>query len=36
VRIPSELLIRIDDVLGDVVDRDPALTAKNAPAGRPV
>jgi aryl-alcohol dehydrogenase-like predicted oxidoreductase len=36
VRIPSELLIRIDDVLGDAVDRDPALTAKNAPAGRPV
>ena len=36
VRIPSELLTRIDDVLGDVVVRDPALTARNAPAERAV
>ncbi len=36
VRIPSELLVRIDDVLRDVVVRDPAMTARNAPAGRPV
>ncbi|HEY5881158.1 MAG TPA: aldo/keto reductase family protein [Nakamurella sp.] len=36
VRIPPELLTRIDDALGDVVVRDPALTAKNAPASRPV
>jgi aryl-alcohol dehydrogenase-like predicted oxidoreductase len=35
VRIPPELLLRIDDVLGDLVVRDPALTAKNAPATRP-
>ncbi len=36
VRIPPELLVRIDDVLGDVVVRDPAMTARNAPADRPV
>ena len=36
VRIPPELLARIDDVLGDVVVRDPAMTAATAPARRPV
>ncbi|QGF23112.1 aldo/keto reductase family protein [Raineyella fluvialis] len=33
VTIPAELMTRIDEVLGDVVVRDPALT--RAPAGRP-
>lgn len=36
VVIPAELMARIDDVLGDVVVRDPAMTAANAPASRPV
>ena len=36
VRIPPEVLARIDDVLGDVVVRDPAMTAATAPAKRPV
>ncbi len=36
VTIPAELLTRIDEVLGDVVVRDPAKTAENAPATRPV
>jgi aryl-alcohol dehydrogenase-like predicted oxidoreductase len=35
VTIPPELLARIDEVLGDVVERDAGLTARNAPAGRP-
>jgi aryl-alcohol dehydrogenase-like predicted oxidoreductase len=35
VRLEPELLARIDDVLGDVVVRDPGLTAKNAPTTRP-
>ncbi|MCB2413816.1 aldo/keto reductase family protein [Demequina sp. TTPB684] len=35
VRIPAELMIKIDEVLGDVVERDPALTKAGAPAGRP-
>jgi len=35
VRIPPELLARIDEALGDVVERDPALTARNAPQQRP-
>ena len=35
VQIPPELLTRIDDVLGDVVVRDPAMTAATAPARRP-
>ncbi|MGF0117104.1 aldo/keto reductase family protein [Promicromonospora sp. Marseille-Q5078] len=34
VTIPAELLARIDDVLGDVVERDPAKTAENAPRAR--
>ena len=35
VRLEPELLARIDAVLGDVVVRDPAKTAQNAPAHRP-
>jgi aryl-alcohol dehydrogenase-like predicted oxidoreductase len=35
VRIPAELMARIDEALGDVVDRDPGETAKNAPQARP-
>ncbi len=35
VTIPQELLARIDDVLGDTVERDPARTAENAPQERP-
>jgi aryl-alcohol dehydrogenase-like predicted oxidoreductase len=35
VRIPAELMARIDEALGDVVLRDPALTAENAPQTRP-
>jgi len=35
VTIPPELLARIDEVLGDVVERDPARTAQNAPQRRP-
>ncbi|GAA2722716.1 aldo/keto reductase family protein [Cellulomonas aerilata] len=36
VRIPAELLTRIDEVLGDVVERDPGKTAANSPQKRPV
>ncbi len=35
VRIPAELMTRIDEALGDVVVSDPAMTAKNAPQHRP-
>lgn len=35
VVIPAELMTRIDDVLGDSVERDPALTAPNSPTVRP-
>ena len=35
VVIPAELMTRIDEVLGDVVERDPGMTAANAPKGRP-
>ena len=35
VTIPPELLARIDEVLGDVVERDPGKTAENAPSSRP-
>jgi len=35
VRLEPELMARIDDVLGDVVVRDPALTAQYAPSARP-
>jgi aryl-alcohol dehydrogenase-like predicted oxidoreductase len=34
VRIPAELMARIDEALGDVVVRDAAETAKNAPSRR--
>jgi aryl-alcohol dehydrogenase-like predicted oxidoreductase len=34
VTIPLPLLERIDDVLGDSVERDPARTAANAPTSR--
>jgi aryl-alcohol dehydrogenase-like predicted oxidoreductase len=34
VEIPVELLARIDEVLGDVVLRDPALTAESSPKTR--
>lgn len=36
VRLDPELMKRIDDVLGDVVERDPGKTAENAPQGRVV
>jgi aryl-alcohol dehydrogenase-like predicted oxidoreductase len=36
VKLQDEVLERIDEALGDVVTRDPALTAQNAPATRPV
>jgi aryl-alcohol dehydrogenase-like predicted oxidoreductase len=35
VKIPSELMDRIDAALGDVVERDPTRTAQNAPLTRP-
>ena len=35
VRLPDDTLRRIDEVLGDVVVRDPSMTAKNAPQRRP-
>jgi aryl-alcohol dehydrogenase-like predicted oxidoreductase len=35
VRIPEELMTRIDEVLGDVVERDPGRTAELAPKTRP-
>ena len=35
VTIPAELLAKIDDVLGDAVESDPAMTVKRAPANRP-
>jgi aryl-alcohol dehydrogenase-like predicted oxidoreductase len=35
VTIPPELLTRIDDILGDVLERDPGRTARNAPRRRP-
>ena len=35
IRIPSELLTRIDTVLGTSVQRDPAMTARTAPQSRP-
>ncbi|RRR40070.1 aldo/keto reductase [Mycolicibacter terrae] len=34
VRIPAELLARIDEVLGDAVTSDPAVVAKSTPAQR--
>ena len=35
VVLPSDVMTRIDEVLGDVPVRDPGLTARNAPAARP-
>ena len=35
VRIPAELLSRIDDVLDDAVISDPSQTAATAPQTRP-
>jgi aryl-alcohol dehydrogenase-like predicted oxidoreductase len=35
VQLTHDVLKRIDEALGDVVSRDPALTAQNAPAQRP-
>jgi len=35
VTIPPELLARIDEVLGDTVERDAGRTAQNAPRQRP-
>ena len=34
-RLSTELLARIDEVLGDAVTTDPSETAKNAPTSRP-
>ncbi len=34
VEIPAELMARIDEALGDVVERDPGLTKKSAPQER--
>ncbi|WP_088287304.1 aldo/keto reductase family protein [Kineosporia sp. A_224] len=36
VKIPAELMKRIDEVLGDVPVTDPGMTARSAPAGRAV
>ncbi|OLT54054.1 aldo/keto reductase family protein [Cellulosimicrobium sp. CUA-896] len=35
VTIPAELMARIDEILGDVVERDAARTAEGAPQQRP-
>jgi aryl-alcohol dehydrogenase-like predicted oxidoreductase len=35
VRLEPELMARIDETLGDVVERDPARTAQNSPTTRP-
>jgi aryl-alcohol dehydrogenase-like predicted oxidoreductase len=35
VQIPAELMSRIDEVLGDVVERDPGKTVANSPQSRP-
>jgi len=34
VEIPAELLTRIDEILGTIVEKDPAQTATSSPAGR--
>jgi aryl-alcohol dehydrogenase-like predicted oxidoreductase len=36
VRIPEDAMKRIDEVLGDVVTRDPAIVPKSTPTRRPV
>jgi aryl-alcohol dehydrogenase-like predicted oxidoreductase len=35
VRIPAEVMKRLDEQLGDLVERDPAKTALNSPRERP-
>jgi aryl-alcohol dehydrogenase-like predicted oxidoreductase len=35
VRLPAEVMTKIDELLGDVVASDPALTAASAPVKRP-
>jgi aryl-alcohol dehydrogenase-like predicted oxidoreductase len=35
VRIPDEAMARIDEALGDIVERDPGKTAETAPQTRP-
>jgi aryl-alcohol dehydrogenase-like predicted oxidoreductase len=35
VAIPPEAMAEVDAILGDVVERDPALTGANSPAERP-
>ncbi|MGM0384542.1 MAG: aldo/keto reductase family protein [Actinomycetota bacterium] len=35
VVLPSDVMARIDEVLGDIPVRDPGMTAKSAPAARP-
>ncbi|WP_414171127.1 aldo/keto reductase family protein [Clavibacter tessellarius] len=34
VKIPAELLTRVDDALGDVVEKDPSKTSDSSPKGR--
>jgi len=36
VRIPDDAMKRIDEVLGDVVTRDPAIVARSTPPRRPL
>jgi aryl-alcohol dehydrogenase-like predicted oxidoreductase len=36
VKIPDDAMARIDEALGDVVERDAGKTAENAPQTRPV
>jgi aryl-alcohol dehydrogenase-like predicted oxidoreductase len=36
VRLPEDVMKRIDEALGDVVTRDPAIVAKTMPRERPV
>ncbi|MGS0686384.1 aldo/keto reductase family protein [Nakamurella sp. GG22] len=35
VRVPADLMQRIDEALGDAITTDPAMTARNAPQQRP-
>jgi aryl-alcohol dehydrogenase-like predicted oxidoreductase len=35
VQLPAEAMARIDEALGDAVERDGAKTAANAPTARP-
>lgn len=35
VKLPADTMVKIDEVLGDVVVSDPGITARHAPAGRP-